>query len=403
MVPGTILPRDTQRKLININKEVNMLVYLDNSATTKVRDEVLKEIIDAHENYYGNPSSLHRMGHKVEKKIDEVRTLSAKLIGAKPEEIYFTGGGTESNNIAIFGHLSNLKEHNNVITTKIEHPSVYNVFKQLEDRCLVKYLETDENGKINIDELHNMVDENTLLISIMHVNNEIGAVQELNEIAAIIKRKNKNARLHVDAVQSYGKIKIDVNKTPLDTLSFSSHKIHGPKGVGGLYIRSGLKIAPLIYGGGQERGIRSGTENTTGIIGFGKACELMYDNFDEEVNKLYSLKNTYIKRLEEIKDIEINSPIDGAPHIISVSFKNVPGEVLVHYLEDKNIFVSTGSACSSKSKDSRILDAIKVSKEYQAGTIRISLGHFNNFEEVDYVIDNIKKSVKDIRSITKRG
>lgn len=380
-----------------------MLVYLDNSATTKVRDEVLKEIIDAHENYYGNPSSLHRMGHKVEKKIDEVRTLSAKLIGVKPEEIYFTGGGTESNNIAIFGHLSNLKEHNNVITTKIEHPSVYNVFKQLEDRCLVKYLETDENGKINIDELHNMVDENTLLISIMHVNNEIGAVQELNEIAAIIKRKNKNARLHVDAVQSYGKIKIDVNKTPLDTLSFSSHKIHGPKGVGGLYIRSGLKIAPLIYGGGQERGIRSGTENTTGIIGFGKACELMYDNFDEEVNKLYSLKNTYIKRLEEIKDIEINSPIDGAPHIISVSFKNVPGEVLVHYLEDKNIFVSTGSACSSKSKDSRILDAIKVSKEYQAGTIRISLGHFNNFEEVDYVIDNIKKSVKDIRSITKRG
>jgi len=343
------------------------------------------------------------MGHKVEKKIDEARTLSAKLIGAKPEEIYFTGGGTESNNIAIFGHLSNLKEYNNVITTNIEHPSVYNVFKQLEDRCLVKYLETDENGKINIDELHNMVDENTLLISIMHVNNEIGAVQELNEITAIIKRKNKNAKLHVDAVQSYGKIKIDVNKTPLDTLSFSSHKIHGPKGVGGLFIRSGIKITPLIYGGGQERGIRSGTENTTGIIGFGKACKLMYDNFDEEVNKLYGLKNTYIKRLEEIEDIKINSPIDGAPHIISVSFKNVPGEVLVHYLEDKNIFVSTGSACSSKSKDSRILEAIKLSKEYRAGTIRISLGHFNNFEEVDYVIDNIKKSVKDIRSITKRG
>ncbi|HOT22467.1 MAG TPA: aminotransferase class V-fold PLP-dependent enzyme, partial [Sedimentibacter sp.] len=209
--------------------------------------------------------------------------------------------------------------------------------------------------------------------------------------------------LHVDAVQSYGKIKIDVNKTPLDTLSFSSHKIHGPKGVGGLFIRSGIKITPLIYGGGQERGIRSGTENTTGIIGFGKACKLMYDNFDEEVNKLYGLKNTYIKRLEEIEDIKINSPIDGAPHIISVSFKNVPGEVLVHYLEDKNIFVSTGSACSSKSKDSRILEAIKLSKEYRAGTIRISLGHFNNFEEVDYVIDNIKKSVKDIRSITKRG
>ena len=381
-----------------------MLIYLDNSATTKVRDEVLKEVIDANENYYGNPSSLHRMGLMVEKKIEEASESSAKLIGAKAEEIYFTGGGTESNNIAIFGHLSSLNKHNNIITTKIEHPSVFNVFKQFEDKCSVKYLGTDENGKINTQDLDDMVDDKTLLVSIMHVNNEIGTVQELNEITSVIKDKNKNARLHVDAVQSYGKIKIDVRKTPIDTLTFSSHKIHGPKGVGGLYIRHPLKMAPLIFGGGQERGIRSGTENTSGIIGFGKACELMFNSFDDEVKRLCHLKDIYMKRLkEEIEDIKFNNPKDGAPHIINVSFKNVPGEVLVHYLEGKDIYVSTGSACSSKARDNRILEAIKLDKEYREGAIRISLGYFNTFDEVKYVIDNIKQSVNDIRSITKRG
>ena len=382
-----------------------MVVYLDNSATTKVRPEVLKEIIDVNENYYGNPSSIHRMGLKVEKKIEEARKSAAKLIGAASEEVFFTGGGTESNNIAIFGHLSNLSKHNNIITTKIEHPSVYNVFKQFEDKCTVNYLDTDECGRINTAQLKEFVDENTLLVSIMHVNNEIGIIQDLDEISNIIKAKNNNTKLHVDAVQSLGKIKIDVKRLSLDTLSFSSHKIHGPKGVGGLFIRSGLKINPITYGGGQERGIRSGTENTAGIIGFGKACELIYDNFDEEVKKLYSLKEQYIEKFtEEIDDIRINtSTSDTAPHIINISFKNVPGEVLVHYLEGNDIYVSTGSACSSKARDNRILDAIKLSKEYQAGTIRISLGHFNDFEEIDYVIDKIKQAVKDIRSITKRG
>lgn len=382
-----------------------MLVYLDNSATTKVREEVLKEIIEANENYYGNPSSLHRMGLMAEKKIEEARKSSAKLIGARAEEIYFTGGGTESNNIAIFGHLSSLKEDDKIITTKIEHPSVYNVFKQFEGKCTVKYLDTDEKGKINIDDLRDMVDDRTLLVSIMHVNNEIGAVQDLNEIAALIKTKNKNTRFHVDGVQSYGKIKIDVRKTPIDTLSFSSHKIHGPKGVGGLYIRSPLKIGPLVFGGGQERGIRSGTEDTSGIIGFGKACDLLYGSFDREVKKLRDLRDIYIKRIEEeIEDIRFNNTKeDGAPHIINVSFKNVPGEVLVHYLEGKDIYVSTGSACSSKARDNRILEAISLEKEYRQGAIRISLGHFNTFDEVEYVIDNIKKAVKDIRKITKRG
>lgn len=382
-----------------------MEVYLDNSATTKVRPEVLKDIIDVYENYYGNPSSIHRMGLKVEKKIEEARKSVAKLIGAASEGVFFTGGGTESNNIAIFGHLANLKKYNNIITTKIEHPSVYNVFKQFEDKCTVNYIDSDEYGRINTSQLKEFVDENTVLVSIMHVNNEIGIIQDLAEIINIIKAKNKNTKLHVDAVQSLGKIKIDVKKLSLDTLSFSSHKIHGPKGVGGLFIRSGLKINPITYGGGQERGIRSGTENTSGIIGFGKACELTYDNFEDESKKLYSIKNQYIEKfMQEIDDIRINTSTNNtAPHIINISFKNVPGEVLVHYLEGKGIYVSTGSACSSKARDNRILDAIKLSKEDQAGAIRISLGYFNNFEEIDYVVDNIKQSVKDIRSITKRG
>lgn len=382
-----------------------MIVYLDNSATTKVRSEVLREIVDVNENYYGNPSSLHRMGLKVEKKIKEARKSIAKIINALPEEIYFTGGGTESNNIAIYGLLNNFSKQNNIITTKIEHPSVYNVFKQLEKNFIVKYLDTDNSGRVNISSLNEMVDENTQLVSIMHVNNEIGTVQDIEKIACIVKAKNKNTKLHIDCVQSFGKIKIDANKLLIDTLTFSSHKIHGPKGVGGLYIRSGLKINPLVYGGGQESGIRSGTEDTAGIIGFGKACELIYNNFEEETNKLVSLKKQYIKRLtEEIDDIKINSPVEGgAPHIVNVSFKNVPGEVLLHYLEGNDIYVSTGSACSSKARDNRILSAINLSKEYQAGTIRISLGHFNSFEEIEYVIENIKQSVQDIRSITKRG
>ncbi|NLJ58430.1 MAG: cysteine desulfurase [Tissierellia bacterium] len=382
-----------------------MIVYLDNSATTKVRKEVLDEIIEANENNYGNPSSLHRMGLRAEKEIENSRKSLAKLINAKPEEVYFTGSGTESNNIAIFG-LSNLNSKDNIITTRIEHPSVYNVFRKLEKKCKVKFLDTDSSGRIDLMQLKENIDRNTKIVSIIHVNNEIGTIQDLESIGEIIKSQNVNTKFHVDGVQSYGKLKIDVNKLPIDTMAFSSHKVHGPKGVGGLYIRSGIKLNSLIYGGGQEKGIRSGTENTPGIIGFGKACELINSSFSEERNKLYQLKGQYIKRLtEEIPDTKINSPADSiaAPHIINVSFKNVPGEVLVHYLEDKGIFVSTGSACSSKARDNRIIEALNISKEYE-GTIRISLGYFNNFEEIEYVVYNIKKSVEDIRFITnKRG
>jgi len=379
-----------------------MEVYLDNSATTRVRQEVLQQIIDVNENYYGNPSSLHRMGLIAEKKIDEARRYAAKIINAKHGEIYFTGSGTESNNIALLSHLSGIGENANIITTKIEHPSVYNVVEQFKDRVSIRYVETDGMGRVNVDNLSEIVDSDTVLVSIMHVNNEIGIVQDIKKIAEIVKSKNKHTKIHVDAVQSYGKIKIDVNSIPVDTMAFSSHKIHGPKGVGGLFVRSSLKIKASVFGGGQERGIRPGTENTPGIIGFGEACRLLYENFEEERNKLNELKLIYAKKLtEEISGIRINSLLneEGAPHILNVSFKNVRGEVLVHFLEQKGIYVSTGSACSSKSKNNRILEAVNIDREYIEGSIRMSLGFFNSIDEVEYTIINIKQSVEDIRKI----
>jgi len=381
-----------------------MEVYLDNSATTRVRQEVMDEVTDVNINCYGNPSSIHRMGLKTEKRIEEARKYVAKIINAKTDEIFFTGGGTESNNIALLGHLYGIEGKNNVVTTSIEHPSVYNVLKHFKDNVEIRYLETDNFGRVNLEQLEDLIDENTLLVSIMHVNNELGIVQNLSEICKITKNKNKNTKIHVDAVQSYGKIKIDTNKIPADTISFSSHKIHGPKGVGGLFIRSGVKINPIIFGGGQEKNIRPGTENTPGIVGFGKACQLVYENFEEETTKLRNLKNLYAKRLtEEIKDTKINSTLsdDGAPHILNVSFKNVRGEVLVHFLEMKGVYVSTGSACSSRSKSNRILEAIQLDQDYVDGTIRISLGHFNNKDEVEYVVESIKQSVEEIRKIMK--
>lgn len=379
-------------------------IYLDNSATTKVRKEVLDQMIDVNENYYGNPSSLHRMGLQIEKKIQEARKSAAKIINAKPEEIYFTGGGTESNNIAIMGHLSNCEKKHNIITTNIEHPSVYNVFNHFKDKVEIRYVKLDDMGRVNLENLKELIDDNTLLISIMHVNNEIGIVQDLYNIIKIAKHKNKGTKIHIDAVQSYGKIKIDTNKILVDSLSFSSHKIHGPKGVGGLFIRSGIKLNTIVFGGGQEKSIRPGTENTPGIVGFGEACDLVHSDYEEENKKLYGLRNHYAKRLsEEISDIKINSSLsdDGAPHILNISFKKCRGEVLVHYLEQKGIYVSTGSACSSKARSNRILEAINLNNEYMDGTIRISLGFFNNINEVEYVVDNIKQSVIDIRKIMK--
>ncbi len=381
-----------------------MEIYLDNSATTKIRKEVLERIIDVNKNCYGNPSSLHRMGLQAEKIMDEARKSVARVINANAGEIYFTGGGTESNNIAIMGLIGERVEKCNIVTTKIEHPSVYNVYEHLKSSVEVRYIESDEMGRVNIENLKASIDENTSLVSVMHVNNEVGIIQDLDKIIKIVKEKNKGTKIHVDAVQSYGKVKIDVKKLAVDTVAFSSHKIHGPKGVGGLFMRSGTKMNFITFGGGQEKSIRPGTENTPGIAGFGTACDLVLRGFREENNKLTELKKLYAKRLtEEIKDVRINSSLeeDGAPHILNVSFKNVKGEVLLHYLEQEEIYVSTGSACSSRVSGNRILEAVKLDREYIDGTIRISLGFFNNYEEVEHVVEKIGKSVEDIRKIMK--
>lgn len=376
-----------------------MNVYLDNSSTTKIREEVLREIIDINENYYANPSSIHSMGLKIEKKINLARKSVAKIINAREDEIFFTSGGTESNNIAILGQVNINDKNCNVITTKLEHSSVYNAFKHLEKYLNVKYAPVDENGKIIMDKLLKEVDKNTSLVSLTHVNNEIGTIQDIQKISLAIKAKNKNTKIHIDAVQSFGKLKINTQNLDVNTISFSSHKIHGPKGVRGLYIKKGNKVNPITFGGSQEKGIRSGTENSAGIVGFGKACDLINE---ELIKKLTHLKLVYAKRImEEIEDVKINSLLndEGVCHILNVSFKNVKGEALVHLLEAKGIFVSTTSACSQKTKDNRVLKELNIDESFVDGTIRISLGYYNNTDEIDYVIENIKNSVKTIREL----
>ncbi len=384
-----------------------MIIYLDNSATTRVRDEVLAEMTDVLINEYGNPSSLHRMGLNIEKKIEAARKNVASLISCNENEILFKSGGTESNNLAIHNHVSKLNKGNNIVTTVIEHPSVYNIYQQYEKKWYdVRYLDTDKQGFIDLDSLKNSVDINTGLISIIYVNNEIGTIQKIDEIIKYVRGVNPNIKIHIDAIQALGKVPINMKKLNIDTMSLSAHKIHGPKGVGALYINSKSSIEAIVYGGYQERGIRPGTENTPGIVGFGKACELIKKDFNDEVKRLSNLKILYAEKLKEkIDDISINSILDenGAAHILNVSFKNVKAEVLVHYLESYGIFVSTGAACSSKQKvENRTLRAIKLDDKFIEGTIRISFGHFNTIEELDYAISKVKECVEDIRKVTKR-
>ena len=385
-----------------------MNIYLDNCATTRVRDEVLTEMIDVFKNEYGNPSSLHRMGLNIEKKIEASRKNIASLINSGENEILFTSGGTESNNLAINSHVSKLnKSSSNIVTTSVEHPSVQNVYKQYEKKGYdVRYLDIDKDGFIDFESLKKLVDKNTGLISIIYVNNEIGTIQKLDEIIKYVKGVSDGIKIHIDAVQALGKVPINLKKLDIDTMSFSAHKIHGAKGIGALYVSSKSNVDALMYGGAQEKNLRPGTENTPGIIGLGKACELIKKDFNEEIKKLNSLKLAYADRLKEkIDDICINSMLDenGAPQILSVSFKGVKAEVLLHYLENYGIYVSTRAACSSKSKNENpTLKGIGLSDEFMNGTIRISFGYFNNIDELDYAVDKIKESVEDIRKITTR-
>lgn len=380
-----------------------MEIYLDNSATTRPYEEVIEAVSNTMRNYYGNPSSAHSLGFKAEQKLREVRVNIAKSINAISEEIIFTSGGSESNNFLIKGFA---KKESHIITSKIEHSSVKNTFKVLEDLGIkVTYIDVDESGRINVEQLMNNITKDTQLVSIMHVNSEVGVIQDIELIGKLIKEKSNRVKFHVDAVQSYGKLPIDVEKFKIDLLSTSAHKIHGPRGIGFAYVRKGLMPSSLISGGGQERNLRSGTENLAGIVGFGTAAEIMCKNQHENFNNVLELKKYFIGKLSTTEDVIINSKLERyfTPYILSVSFKGVKGEVLLHALEEKGIYVSTGSACSSKNpKSSEVLKALGRNLEEQGGTIRFSFSECNNKDEIDYVICELNKSLQFLRKLNKR-
>lgn len=384
------------------------MIYLDNCATTKPRDQVIDIMIDSLKNDFGNPSSLHRLGLNSEKQIKLSRDIISKYLKIDKNQLYFTSGGTESNNIAIQGIVNkygNRGKH--IITTKLEHPSVLNLMKYYETKGFeITYLNNDEMGNIELKQLEESIRLDTILVSIIHVNNEIGVIQNIKEIRKILNYKKSVAFLHLDGVQSFGKIEFSLKELGVDTYSFSAHKVHGPKGIGGLYINKDLNLPPVVLGGNQENGLRSGTENLTGIIGFGEAVRVLSSNFQVESNHVLEIKEYLANRIiNEIDDIHINTTLDlnSSPYILNVSFKNVRGEVLLHYLESKEIYVSTSSACSSKgTKKSHVLQAIGLDNLDIEGAIRFCFSYEISKENIDYTIEVLKSSVKDIRKIIMR-
>lgn len=382
-----------------------MEIYLDNSATTKPYQEVVDKMVLALTTQYGNPSSIHKKGIEVEREIKEIRRNIARSLGAKENEIYFTSGGTECNNTIIRSVARlNKKTKNHIISTVIEHPSVLDTLKDLESEGFeVTYLPVDKDGKISIEDLKNAIKKETILVSIMHVNNEIGTIQPIEEIGKYLKSLDEKIYLHVDAVQSYTKIKFRPSRYNIDFMSVSGHKLHGPKGIGFMYVKENNRIKPLLTGGGQEIGIRSGTENVPGIYGIGEAVKVINKDLEGTIDKIRELRDLLKEEiLANIDDVKINTPEDGVCHVLNVSFRGVRGEVLLHYLEQKEIYVSTGSACSSKKKGSHVLNAIGLTPEEIEGAIRFSLSDLNTKEEILETIKVLKESVSDLRMIIGR-
>lgn len=368
-----------------------MEAYFDNSATTKVLDCVKDAVVDAMCVNYGNAAAKHRKGVEAENLIREAKKAIANTLKVQEKEILFTSGGTESNNTALIGTaLANRRAGKHLITTGVEHPSIYNTMSFLEEMGFeVTYLPVDHLGHISLEDLEKAIREDTILVSVMYVNNEVGAVEPIEAISQCIKKKNPKTLFHVDAIQAYGKYKIRPKKQGIDLLSVSGHKIHAPKGVGFLYIRDGVKIRPILFGGGQQKGMRSGTENVPGCVGLGVAAREAYKDFDARIEKLYTLREHLIAGLKPLGGVTINGSEDrtNAPQIVSASFEGVRSEVLLHALEDKGVYVSSGSACSSNHPGiSGTLKGIGVKKELLDSTIRFSLGDLNTEEEVNYAI-----------------
>lgn len=379
-----------------------MEAYLDNSATTKVFDEVKDIMVETMLKDYGNPSSMHLRGVEAEKYVKEARENIAKTLKVDEKEIVFTSGGTESNNMAIIGTaLVNRRAGNHIITTEVEHASVHNTMEFLAEQGFrITYLNVNESGVINIKDLEDAICDDTILISVMYVNNEIGSVMPISEIAEVIKAKKPDVVFHVDAIQAYGKYHIYPRRMGIDLLSVSGHKIHGPKGSGFLYVRDKLKIKPIIYGGGQQKGMRSGTENVPGIAGIGVAAKKIYENFDENIDRLYELKDYLIDELSKIENVRIHSKKgrDFAPQIVNASFVGVRSEVLLHSLEDRKIYVSAGSACSTnKHTVSATLKGIGLDFDEIESAIRFSFCIFTTKEEIDYTVSVINELLPRLR------
>ena len=384
-----------------------MEVYLDNSATTRCFDEVAQLTHKILCEHYGNPSSMHHKGVEAEQYVRDARETLAKILKVSEKEILFTSGGTESDNIALIGTaMANHRRGRHLITTRIEHPAVLQPMAYLQNQGFeVTYLPVDKEGRIRLQDLERAIRQDTILVSIMHTNNEIGSIQPIAEAGALIKRCNPQTLFHVDAVQGFGKFRIYPKKKQIDMLSVSAHKIHGPKGIGFLYVREGAKVNPIMYGGGQQKGMRSGTENVAGIAGMAMAAEMVYRDLDRDMEKMYGLREMLISGASRIEGIRVNGcpGREGAAHIVSLSVPGVRSEVLLHALEERGIYVSAGSACAAhKPQPSATLKAIGVEKELLESTIRFSLSVFTTKEEIEYTVQALCEMVPMLRKYMRR-
>ena len=384
-----------------------MDVYFDNSASTKVSEKAIEIMLKTMRDDYANTSGKHIKGVEAESYVKDAADIIAKTLKVKKGEIIFTSGGTESNNMALIGGAMSRKRYGkHIIISGIEHPAVYRPAEFLTEQGFeLSVLPVNSEGQVDLELLKSTIRDDTVLVSVMYVNNEIGAIEPVEEISKIIKAENKDILFHVDAIQAYTKLRINPKSQGIDMLSASGHKFHGPKGVGFLYIDSNVKINPIIFGGGHQRGMRSGTLNTTGIAGMGVAAKEAYDNFDERINKISDLKYYLMDELEKTEGAVLNTGRgeNFAPQVISVSFEDIRAEVLLHALEDRGIYVSSGSACSSNHPGiSGTLKAIGVRENLLDATIRISLSELNNKEEADYFIKNLKELLPLLRKFVRK-
>lgn len=375
---------------------------MDHSATTPTDPQVVDVMLPYFTEMFGNSSSLHSFGREAAEALSTARQQVAECLGALPEEIIFTSGGTESDNLAIRGSIAHNAKKKHIITSSIEHPAVLNTCAFLESMGHeVTYIPVDTDGVVDLEILEDSICDNTVLISIMHANNEVGTIQPLREIAAIAKKNG--IYFHTDAVQTVGKIPVNVNELGVDMLSISSHKIHGPKGVGALYVRKGTAIEPIIFGGNHEKGMRSGTENIAGVIGFARAMTLAQQRMELDSRHMQQMRDSLISRvLDSISHVRLNGhPTERLPNNVNLSFKYAEGESMLMLLDIKGIAVSTGSACSSKSlKASHVLSSLDIEDDYLHGSLRISLGRENTMEEIDYLVEVLQETIIKLRAMS---